>query len=250
MQEKQYKNKEKLHNWIGIISFVLIIAFISLFLSISTIQEENENELLESLGFIKGELYLSEKGDWKDIIDIVDNIESEEHLSRLDDWKQELNDEELKKLITNYSIKVEEYYIKDNNLELLEKIVRLKDFPNDLPPDYEFELNKFHDLNRELLITDVRNIIDNEVTNQIIIEKDKQAEQYKKEMEQQEKEDEKKYAEYNIYKYMKSQFDILTNYGANYLPDIHDTQVEQLASVKFGISPQEAGRIYIKFETQ
>ncbi|KAB2328975.1 hypothetical protein F7731_23790 [Cytobacillus depressus] len=52
----------------------------------------------------------------------------------------------------------------------------------------------------------------------------------------------------DIYEYMKSQYDRLTNYGANYVPEIHDPQVAEMASNKFGISTSEADRIYIDME--
>ena len=51
-----------------------------------------------------------------------------------------------------------------------------------------------------------------------------------------------------VYEYMKSQYDQITNYGANYVPEIHDDQVAELASQKFGISASEAGQIYIDME--
>ena len=51
-----------------------------------------------------------------------------------------------------------------------------------------------------------------------------------------------------IYTYMKSQYDRLTDFGENYDPDVHDDMVAQMAAKKFGISSTEAGNIYIKQE--
>lgn len=55
--------------------------------------------------------------------------------------------------------------------------------------------------------------------------------------------------EEKVYEYMKSQYNRLTNYGANYVPEIHDPQVASLASEKFGISTDRADKIYIFYET-
>lgn len=55
-------------------------------------------------------------------------------------------------------------------------------------------------------------------------------------------------SEDEIYEYMKQAYDELTNYGDSYVPEIHDPQVAEMASEKFGISPQQAGDIYIKKE--
>lgn len=52
----------------------------------------------------------------------------------------------------------------------------------------------------------------------------------------------------DIYDYMKTQYERLTNYGANYVPEIHDLQVSNMAASKFGISVSEADRIYIDME--
>lgn len=52
----------------------------------------------------------------------------------------------------------------------------------------------------------------------------------------------------DVYNYMKRKYDELTNYGADYIPEIHDSQVERLASQEFGISESRAGQIYIKKE--
>jgi hypothetical protein len=51
-----------------------------------------------------------------------------------------------------------------------------------------------------------------------------------------------------IYKYMKAQYEQLTNYGENYVPEIHDPQVAELAAKQFGISASVAGQIYIDME--
>jgi len=53
-----------------------------------------------------------------------------------------------------------------------------------------------------------------------------------------------------IYQYMKTAYDQLTNYGDSYDPDVHDPMVAQMAAEQFGISPTEAGNIYIEMEMQ
>ncbi|MEK0224687.1 hypothetical protein [Bacillus proteolyticus] len=49
-----------------------------------------------------------------------------------------------------------------------------------------------------------------------------------------------------VFAYMKEQYKILTNNEENYIPEIHDPQVADLAAKRFGISAQEAGDIYVK----
>lgn len=49
----------------------------------------------------------------------------------------------------------------------------------------------------------------------------------------------------DIYNFMENEFDRITNYGADYIPEIHDSQVLKNASEKFEISESEADRIYL-----
>lgn len=51
-----------------------------------------------------------------------------------------------------------------------------------------------------------------------------------------------------IYDFMVQSYNALTNNGENYIPEIHDGQVSKLASEKYGISEEEADRIYIQKE--
>lgn len=55
-------------------------------------------------------------------------------------------------------------------------------------------------------------------------------------------------SEDDIYNFMLNKYDEITNYGANYIPEIHDPQVARLASEKFCISEEEAGQIYVDKE--
>lgn len=55
-------------------------------------------------------------------------------------------------------------------------------------------------------------------------------------------------SEQAVYDYMKAQYEQLTNYGENYDPEIHDSQVANMAASRFGISASEAGQIYIKMD--
>lgn len=49
---------------------------------------------------------------------------------------------------------------------------------------------------------------------------------------------------FQIHQWMKEQYDKLTNYGNNYDPDRDDPKIAILAAEHFGISPEEAGKIY------
>lgn len=54
--------------------------------------------------------------------------------------------------------------------------------------------------------------------------------------------------ELNVYIWMKDKYNEITNFGENYVPEIHDPQVAKLASEKFNISVEKAGEIYEKIE--
>ncbi|CAM5206346.1 hypothetical protein UACE39S_01728 [Ureibacillus acetophenoni] len=54
-----------------------------------------------------------------------------------------------------------------------------------------------------------------------------------------------KYSEEEVFDYMENLYNELTNYGENYIPEVHDPQVAEMAANKFGISALEAGQIYI-----
>ena len=47
-----------------------------------------------------------------------------------------------------------------------------------------------------------------------------------------------------VYRYMKYQFDVLTDNGENYNADYHDSLVANMAAQKFGITTSEANDIY------
>ncbi|WP_273852323.1 hypothetical protein [Guptibacillus spartinae] len=53
-----------------------------------------------------------------------------------------------------------------------------------------------------------------------------------------------------IYKYMKSAYDDLTDNGANYIPEVHDPLVDEMAAQRFGITEAQANEIYIKREME
>lgn len=47
-----------------------------------------------------------------------------------------------------------------------------------------------------------------------------------------------------IFDFMKEQYRILTNNDENYIPEVHDPQVAEIAAKRFGITAKEAGFIY------
>ncbi|MCS6595965.1 hypothetical protein [Bacillus cereus] len=47
---------------------------------------------------------------------------------------------------------------------------------------------------------------------------------------------------------MKQQYNRLTNNDENYIPEIHDPQVAEIAAKRFGITAKEAGYIYEKVQ--
>lgn len=54
----------------------------------------------------------------------------------------------------------------------------------------------------------------------------------------------------DVYNFMVEKYNELTNYGANYVPEIHDSKVTRLASEKLGITASEADRIFIEKEME
>ncbi|MCU5331803.1 hypothetical protein [Bacillus wiedmannii] len=51
-----------------------------------------------------------------------------------------------------------------------------------------------------------------------------------------------------IFDFMKQQYNILTNNDENYIPEVHDPQVAEIAAKRFGITAKEAGYIYEKVQ--
>lgn len=51
-----------------------------------------------------------------------------------------------------------------------------------------------------------------------------------------------------IFDFMKEQYNILTNNDENYIPEVHDPQVAEIAAKRFGITAEEAGYIYEKVQ--
>ncbi|MGE7635287.1 hypothetical protein ACQKMZ_24120 [Bacillus paramycoides] len=51
-----------------------------------------------------------------------------------------------------------------------------------------------------------------------------------------------------IFDFMKQQYNRLTNNDENYIPEVHDPQVAEIAAKHFGITAKEAGYIYEKVQ--
>jgi len=47
---------------------------------------------------------------------------------------------------------------------------------------------------------------------------------------------------------MKMAYDEITNYGDDYIPEVHDPLVAKLASERFGISESLAENVYVRRE--
>lgn len=58
---------------------------------------------------------------------------------------------------------------------------------------------------------------------------------------------EKEAREKEIYEYMDALYSQYTNNGENYVPEVHDPKVNEITSKAFGITEDEANRIYIKY---
>lgn len=51
-----------------------------------------------------------------------------------------------------------------------------------------------------------------------------------------------------IFDFMKQQYNRVTNNDENYIPEVHDPQVAEIAAKRFGITAEEAGYIYEKVQ--
>ena len=52
----------------------------------------------------------------------------------------------------------------------------------------------------------------------------------------------------DVFKYMREEYERLTNYGQNYNPKRHDPMVAKLASMRFNIQAKEAAQIYVNVQ--
>ena len=68
-----------------------------------------------------------------------------------------------------------------------------------------------------------------------------------KEREEKKEKDKK---EVEIYNFMESVYREVTNNGMDYVPEIHDSEVDRITSEEFDISEGEANRIYLKYKNK
>jgi len=66
----------------------------------------------------------------------------------------------------------------------------------------------------------------------------------------QEEKKERDKKEVEIYNFMESVYREITNNGVDYVPEIHDPEVDRITSEEFDISGSEANRIYLKYKTK
>jgi hypothetical protein len=52
-----------------------------------------------------------------------------------------------------------------------------------------------------------------------------------------------------VYNYMINAYQVITNNGEDYDPELHDPMVANLASIQFQISEEEAQEIFVRYET-
>lgn len=102
-------------------------------------------------------------------------------------------------------------------------------------------IKSFLEINRELLTPELEEKIYTSETEMITVREEAaniaQQEEWDRERE-----------ERKIYQAMKGAFNDLTNFGDNYIPEVHDNLIAEAASELFGISIAEANRIYIAGE--
>lgn len=168
-------------------------------------------------------------------------IENDWTVGYRDDY---FNDKELKLIKDSYSNALEDLYFSgDYNSEYYS----LQGVINDINSSklYGDYLGKFEDIKKELLNPDLEEKL---YTDEILSALEKVEElkiaRDKKEEENREIEN----FEREVHFYMKDAFNKITNYGDTYDPDIHDKLINNLASEKYNITPNEAQEIFIRYE--
>lgn len=140
-----------------------------------------------------------------------------------------------------YNVAINYLYFEQEESSIYDIDTAIEDSKNG-ENDYSSDgINEFLNIQKVLLTSNLEKKIYTEDTRMI-------EEKIKQEEIAQQAERDKKREERNIYLAMKSAFDEITNYGENYIPEVHDNIVIQAASEKFGITANEADRIYINGE--
>lgn len=179
----------------------------------------------------------------KDLVEEYINEKSIEDDFKISELEGTFGKEDFNWIEEQYNDAIDKLYFDKNkgkhNVYDLIKVV--EDAENGDDDNSSTPIESFMDIKRELLTSDIdKKLFTNETTKAIqLVEETNLAEELEWEKEREEE---------DIYEYMKNAYNQITNFGASYIPEVHDDQVAELASEKFGISTSEAGNIYVKME--
>lgn len=177
----------------------------------------------------------------KDLVEEYVTDKSYEENFSIEDLKTSFGSEDFNWIKEKYNDSLMNLYFDDNFSGEYDLNVVVEE-ANSGMDDYDSDaIKSFINIKRELLTSKVDKKLFTTKTEKVIqkIEQINIAQELKWEQEREEKE---------IYEFMKNAYNQITNFGADYNPEIHDEFVANLASEQFGISSSLAENIYIKFE--
>lgn len=226
--------------WFAVVFTVMffVVYFVS-FKAISIFEEKKE-EYIESLNEEDLLVYnLEEAEDDGYTINVKELVEEyvNENIADYEEMQKKFEAEDFTFIKDSYNKAIEELYFGgkyfDYSLETVIEDSKSRDDYTNNSVDY------FLNIKRELLTTEIESKLFTEETEGI---KERTEQYHSMAMEEINRESEER----RIYKYMVNAYDQITNYGENYVPEIHDQQVAELASKYFGITLSEADDIYVK----
>ena len=174
-------------------------------------------------------------------IDYIDEYIDLNSLEDLMELEKRFNNDDFSFLKDQYNNALEYKYFDEDSVYVGNITTAIEDSKNGESRFTSTAIEQFLNINRQLLTPELEKKIYISGTQMILVRED--AADLAQQAEWDRKSEERK-----IYQVMKSTFDDITNYGENYIPEVHDDIVAQAASNTFGISIGEANRIYIDGE--
>lgn len=213
------------------------------------VESYNDEELL--LMEIKGTDY---DASIKDIIEEYINGKYFDGDLNTSELEETLGTEDFNWLKEQYNNALDKLYfsVDKNKYGEYDLIRVIEDAENGMNDSESSAIESFFKIKRELLTSGLDKKLFTNGTIQVmhLVEQTNLAQELEREKEREKERVEvsEEVSEEVIYDYMKNEYNLITNFGASYVPEIHDNQVAELASEKFGISSYEAGNIYVKME--
>lgn len=162
-------------------------------------------------------------------------------LKEIENLKDVFNDEDFTLIKEEYNAALEYLYFEQEYSGTYDVKLAIIDSQGGENEYSSSAIENFLNINRGLLSTklDEKLFIEGAEMIEYRVEQTEIAEEASRDIEREER---------KIYITMKNAFDKITNYGENYVPEVHDDIVAKAASDTFGITVGEANRIYINGE--